>query len=238
MTAPTPQLPQMALRNVPTGHLFSFDMKSIYKLTAKAGMGPQVTLHAVPLNPDGSHGEAIPAETMAQYLDAMVSTMPDPAGNSAVAPPAPVQTIGSSNLATAAAEAAANAAVVGTFPAAAPITPPLSNTPPGLQAPAQTVGTTQATLTPAPSQGTSTSAATSDAPAFLNKRSGPLREAVTMFDGWATWPEGERWIGQRFQLAAYNLAEGTDSLATVRALLALHTARELARGYVPVMSPF
>lgn len=228
MTAPMPQLQQMQLRNVPTGHLFSFDMQAIYKLTAKAGMGPQVVLHAVPLDPAGGHGDMFVIDQPG-HLDATVSVMPDPAGNSAVAPPAtlplappvPAQTIGSSNLATAVQEAAASAAIQSAFPAAAPVP---ASTAAGILGDGHRKAT-------APT-------ATDDSPAFLRTRSGPLQEAVALFSGWITWPENERTTGQRFQLAAYNLAEGPDSLATVRALLALHAAREYARGFVPVMSPF
>lgn len=209
MTAPAPQ--QMTLRNVPTGHLFSFDMASIYKLTAKAGMGPQTTLHASSYTPQGL-GDPVPAEVMAQYLDTTVHTMPDPAGPSAgitlpsasLPLPAPVTT----NLATAAQEAAAVSALqstLGAVPVAAPVTPGSD-----------------------PEQ----------RPAFLKHRSTPLQQAVDLFSGWITWPEEERTLGQRFQLAAFSLAEGPDSLATVRALLALHDASRLARGYAPVLSPF
>lgn len=114
----------MALSAVPTGHLFTFDNgQTMYKVLAKAGMGPQTVLHCQKVDTATGTLTESPFEARdPAQLAGQVLAAPDPAGPAAgIAPPAPAAQP-APTLATAAQEAAANAAVVGAFPGATPVT--------------------------------------------------------------------------------------------------------------------
>lgn len=116
----------MALSAVPTGHLFTFDNgQTMYKVLAKAGMGPQTVLHCQKVDTATGTLTESPFEARdPAQLAGQVLAAPDPAGPAAgIAPPAPV-TQPAPTLATAAQEAAANAAVASAFPAATQVAAP------------------------------------------------------------------------------------------------------------------